>query len=340
MAPGRSRALWLVVLLAVAPGLPAATAEPAREPAARVTEGPRLPLAVAGHFGGLVGGVPVVAGGSSWSGNPKTKSWRRECFLYREEKWVRGPDLPYPLSDAAYAADARGLFAAGGTTGERATDRVLQLVDASPSSQWRELASLPQPVEAASGAVAGSTLYVVGGFTGGRASNRLWALDLDKPGARWRSAAALPAPGRAYSAFVNTGESLLLLGGFVSPPYEQKLAIFADAYCYDPSSDKWLEVKLPGLEGYAWTASLVGHRQIMLTGRVSPVGQIHDDIWILDLDRLSAKSIGRLVTPACCMPAIRMRENVWWLPGGEPDTQRSRTDRTSVIQLQPGIQDE
>jgi hypothetical protein len=72
----------------------------------------------------------------------------------------------------------------------------------------------------------------------------------------------------------------------------------------------------------------------MLTGRVAEIGKTSDEIWLVDLTDNSMRAIGNLVIPSCCMPAIPVSKGTWWLPGGEPATNRSRTNRTSIVQVE------
>jgi N-acetylneuraminic acid mutarotase len=301
---------------------------------AQVREGPALPFPVAGHVGGIVGGKPVLAGGSSWINNRTTKKWHHESLVFRDGTWVPGPPLPQPLSDSAYAWDAGGLYLAGGTDGSKPTNLVLVWSSVAEAASWRALPPLPETIEAAAGAIAGSTFYVFGGFSGGKASNRLWALDLRSGDATWRQLAALPAPGRAYSSMVAVGSDLILFGGFTSPPYTTAVTIFSEAYRYDIAADRWQQHSDFNLPGYAWTATAIDGKHIMLTGRVAEVGKVSDEIWLVDLTDNSARAMGNLVIPSCCMPAIPVSQGTWWLPGGEPDTNRSRTNRTSIVQIE------
>ena len=72
----------------------------------------------------------------------------------------------------------------------------------------------------------------------------------------------------------------------------------------------------------------------MLTGRAAEIGKVSDEILLVDLSTLNVRPIGRLMIPGCCMPAIPVAPRTWWLPGGEPDTNRSRSDRTSIVKLE------
>jgi N-acetylneuraminic acid mutarotase len=288
----------------------------------------------------MVGGVPVVVGGSSWPEDPQTrkkkKQWRNECFVFRDGKWLAGPSLSQPLSDPAYASGPNGLYIAGGTHGHEQTSSVQYLADTTNGASWRSLQPLPEPVEGAAGAIADSKFYVFGGFSGNKISNHLCSLDLSAVDAQWKNLAPLPAPGRAFSALVAAHSGLYLFGGIAYPPYKRTTEIYADVYRYDPAADQWSQVQGLHLPGYGWTASAVSKRQIMLTGRVSALDKVSDEILLVNLDTLDVKPVGRMVTPACCMPAIQINSKTWLLPGGEPSATAIRTARTTVVQLEVG----
>ena len=326
--------LLFTVRCAAGPVLPASGAEHE----AQISEGPQLPLAVAGHAGGLVDGLPVVAGGSSWPLDPKTgekfKKWQEECFIFRDGKWLRGPSLPNPLSDSAYASGPDGLYVAGGVHGKDEMDGVFHLGSATAYASWHSLPSLPQPVEGATGAFAGGKFYVFGGFSDGKISSSLQALDVNGAHPVWKSLAPLPALGRAFSALVAADSGLYLFGGVVYPPYQKTTAIFADVYRYDIAQDRWQLVQGLNLPGYGWTATVVNGQQIMLTGRVPALERVSDEILLVNLETLHVNLIGRMVTPACCMPAIQTSPQSWWLPGGEPSTTAIRTARTTIVSLE------
>jgi N-acetylneuraminic acid mutarotase len=314
-------------------------ATPAVDFVAKTSEGPELPLAVAGHVGGLVNGLPAVAGGSSWTTDPTTgkkfKSWRQECFIFRQGRWSPGPSLPIPLSDSAYASTSNGLCLAGGASGENQTDIALLLDDFAPGATWQSLPPLPQPLEGAAGAFADGQFFVFGGFSNGKASNLLQALDVTDKHPVWKTLAPLPATGRAFSALAVTDSGLYLFGGIIYPPYQSTSEVFAQIYRYDIAADHWQLISGFELPGYGWTATSISSRQIMLTGRVTSSAQVSDEIFMVDTQSERVQSVGRMVTPACCMPAIQISANCWWLPGGEPSATAIRTARTSVVSLEP-----
>jgi len=331
-------AAQLMVLLAVicaGCGHSSRTSSPTRFLAV-ISEGPAIPISAAGHAGGMVAGDPVVAGGSHWSADKSTKRWLHECFVFRDGKWSPGPSLPHPWSDCAYASFPGGMIIAGGNDGKNPIDKVLQLNGSPDHPAWKPLTSLPETIEAASGAIISNTIYVAGGYAGGKPSSRLWALDLSVPGAAWKSLAPLPAPGRGWAAMVAVDSKLYHFGGFVYPPFTEKVTVFGDAHCYDPSQDKWTRLEGFDMTGYGWTATAVDNQSIMLTGRCPKVSETSDDILLLNLRTLETKKLGTLPGHGCCMPAIPMGEKTWWIPGGEPDTNKSRTAKNSIITLSDG----
>ena len=173
--------------------------------------------------------------------------------------------------------------------------------------------------------------YVIGGFSGDRASSQIWELDLDSPTATWTERAPLPAEGRGYAAVTAVGSQLYVFGGFTSPPSEPQTKIFGDADRYEPATNVWKRLEGFDMPGYAWTATAIGERQILLIGRVPKLKTVTDEVGLVDLETMKARSIGRLITPACCMPAMPNGVKTWWFPGVDPDTNRNRTTRTSIL---------
>jgi N-acetylneuraminic acid mutarotase len=297
-----------------------------------ISAGPVLPVSTAGHAGGLVEGVPVIAGGSTWSDDKTTKRWLHESFLLRNGEWVRGPDLPHPLADPAYAWDARGLFVAGGVEGKTPVKDVWMLQSIAADATWAPLAKLPVAVDGASGAILGDRFYVVGGFMEKEASARFFSLNLKQPQDSWKELAPLPATPRAFSAFVAVDGALYLFGGFSSQPYQKENTVFDDAYRYNPSGNTWTRLNDFHFAGYGWTAIALPDHRILFVGRVPEIGKTTRELWVVDLRTFEITPAGELPSATCCLPAIPFQKGGWLLPGGEPDTNRSRSKTTFVIQ--------
>jgi hypothetical protein len=84
-------------------------------------------------------------------------------------------------------------------------------------------------------------------------------------------------------------------------------------------------------QGYAWTCKAVDERHILITGRAD--GTIHKQIWIYDVEDLSITEVGELVIQSATAPLIRVSHDTWWLVGGEPDSNKNRTDKVSIIKI-------
>src|SRR5687768_8983120 len=79
--------------------------------------GPDLPIPVAGHSAGFVGGQLISAGGSRWEGE---KDFPTSVFAWKsgEDQWRRLAKLPSPMTYSASAASERELLIVGGTSGD------------------------------------------------------------------------------------------------------------------------------------------------------------------------------------------------------------------------------
>ena len=297
-----------------------------------VREGIPLPNAVGGQAGGLVGGHVVSAGGTSWSGTPLKKHWHRECFVLQDDGWKNGPALPAPRADMAFASDSTGLYLAGGAEDGHETNEVLVLSDIQTDSIWRHLTPLPKSVQGATAVCLDHTLYVACGTMQGEPLNQLWSLDLSGKDATWKTCAMLPGPGRSHCGFVMLDKNLYLLGGF-SLPKGGKITIFDDAYRYDPRTNAWQRLDHIRLAGYAWAASALDDRHVILTGRVRAVDDIRPEVEVLDVIDGRVRTLGQLMGPTCCAPAVQTGATTWCVFGGEPNTQRNRTATVNLLTL-------
>jgi hypothetical protein len=85
------------------------------------------------------------------------------------------------------------------------------------------------------------------------------------------------------------------------------------------------------MAGYCWSAAPIDAKHVLLAGRTD--GQLHNEIWLLDISTLRGAVLCRPVIQATCAPLIKVSDNTWWLIGGEPDGQKNRTNRISQIFL-------
>lgn len=298
----------------------------------KVSEGPALPAGRGNHAGGVVGGRAVVAGGTAWSADRKTKHWLKDSLIFSDGKWSPGPPLPHAVSEPMFASDDSGLYIAGGRRGAAETnDAVYRLSDVDGKLTWNPLAKLPMTWTAGAGGIIDGQLVVTCGSTNNAMTNQTWSLDITSGDATWRACKPLPGPPRMYPAVAACGKFLYLFGG-MRPTEEQgkrAMEVFNDVYRYDPKADAW--ERLPDLpaKGYCWAASAIDADSVLLTGRAD--GAIHDDVWRVNLSDMRVQGVGRLTIQTTCAPLVGIDANTWWLISGEPDSLKTRTEKVTII---------
>jgi hypothetical protein len=303
-------------------------------PKATVTEGPRLPLGRGSHAAGNIDGRIIVVGGTSWNETGTKKSFLRDSVIFSGATWQSGPTIRIPLAEGAYAVGDHALYLAGGLESpDQPSAKAFRIaLDANGQSQVSELTSLPQPLSACAATVFNGNLYVACGTTmPGKSSTALWSIDLSNPTASWRKRADLPAVGRGYPALVNCGAFIYLLGGLRDEGNSVHERTLSDAYRYDPRADEWKSLGQLPVPGYCWSAQPVDESHILLAGRAD--GAIHDDVWIISVPTLDAQIVAHVIQKATCAPLVNVGNRTWWLIGGEPDSNKHRTNRISVITL-------
>lgn len=300
-----------------------------------ISEGPALPAGRGNHAGGVVGGQVVIAGGTMWSADRKTKHWLSDALIFGDGKWSDAPPLPHAVSEPMFAYDDSGFYVAGGRRGAGETnDGVYRLSEVDGNLAWATLPKLPMTWTAGAGGIIDGRFVVTCGSVDNNApTNQTWSLDLSGDGkATWKKRKPLPGPPRMYPAMAACGKFLYLFGG-MRPTEEQGkpgMEVFKDAYRYDAKDDVW--ERLPDLpaRGYCWAAAAIDDQAVLLTGRAD--GAIHDDVWRVNLSDMSVRNAGRLVIQSTCAPLVPVGANRWWLVGGEPDGLKTRTEKVTVIQ--------
>jgi N-acetylneuraminic acid mutarotase len=303
-------------------------------PQPAISEGPAMPSARGSHAGAVLdGGIVVIASGSAWSDDGTTKKWLSDTLLYNAAKWHSGPALPHPVAEAAYASDGKRLYIVGGFTAVDApsADTFSLSLDRERKLGIESLPALPFKHVGGAAAILDGRLYLAGGYADGKETSALWALDLRESPPRWIKRSPIPAERRAYSVLVAVGGQLYLLGGMTTDG--EAMRVFKDVFRYDPGSDKWQGMGELPTAGYCWSAVPIdeGGRKLLVGGRADSA--IHDDLWIVDLSDLSVMGIGRTVITTTCAPLLRINRSTYWLVGGEPDANKSRTARVTQIRL-------
>lgn len=239
------------------------------------SEGPQPLQAQAGAAVGLIGDTMVVAGGTHWP----TVEFKRyfawtQLYDLGTGTWSMGPDLPQDLAYAAFCSYGGKFYLFGGCGPDRMPtaegfvfSRTGREGDGSPEFAWSPGTPLPEPLVFPMGDRIGSTFYVL---AGGRdydlksISNDLYAIDLSAAQGTWKKLAPLPGAPTAYPGFAACGGKLYAFGGYRTdqdPPYNVR-----DAYCYDPTQDKWTPIRHMPFSCRCVTAMAYDERHILLFG--------------------------------------------------------------------------
>lgn len=282
-----------------------------------------------GHAGGVVDGNVIVAGGTNWSKDKTTKYWLKNSAVFKDGKWVAGPEFPVPVAYAMYGYDKKGFYVAGGTNdGVTSLKDVFALRSLGEGNDWETLPDLKEAVANGAGAVMKGKFYIACGTIGSIRTNRIWVLNITKSGNEWVECKPVPGAGRMFPSLVPCGKYLYLLGGLseVSP-----LTPLNDIYRYDPLKNEWTRLKDLPFKGYAWVSQSLDDKHIIVTGRAD--GSIHSGIYVINLEDMSMREAGQLTLPSTTAPLIPVGKKEWWLVGGEPDANKNRTEKISVITI-------
>lgn len=298
-----------------------------------VTEGVALPQSQkrGGHVGGKVDDIIIVAGGNNWSADKKSKSWLKNSVVFQNGKWMPGPDLPKHIAYSMYANDNSGLYIAGGTSdGKSLLNEVYKLQSLKGDCKgWEPLPNLPVSMGYGAGTILNGKFYVACGTVDDTVkTNKMWVLDINKTESNWYECSSVPGVGRMFPALVACGKYLYLIGGLAAT---SPLTPLKDAYRYDPQKDQWIQLDDLPLDGYAWVSQPIDDSHLLITGRA--YGKVDESIWVLNLKDMSMHKIGNNVNPATTAPLIKVAGKQWWLVGGEPDANKNRTEKVSIITL-------
>jgi N-acetylneuraminic acid mutarotase/dihydrodipicolinate synthase/N-acetylneuraminate lyase len=295
----------------------------------KVTQGTSLPekLARGGHVAGMVDGNVIVAGGNNWSKDKTTKYWLNDALVFSNNKWISGPELPKPVAYAMYASDATGLYYAGGTEDGKSTSSEAYRLT-SIKEGWKPLPKLPVGINSGAGAILNDKFYVASGTTASGNTNKMFVLDLKNTNKGWKECESVPGEKRIFPSLVANGKYLYLLGGVAEAPLN-------DSYRYDPDKDKWTQLSNLPLKGYAWVGQSIDDDHLLITGRAddSKPFSIHKDIWVIDLKDMSMRKAGELAGPTTTATLTKVKNNEWWLIGGEPDSKLNRSEEVSIISV-------
>lgn len=297
----------------------------------KVSEGVPLPSEWkrGGHAGGVVEGYPMISGGNNWTDDKSSKVWFKNSLVLKDGKWIEGPDLPIPLSYSVYASNSNTLFIAGGTSdGVSMSKDVYYIKKTDKDAKWNTLPRLPEGISFGAGVIVKDNFYIVCGTNGIEKLNTVWCLDLKNEKKGWKKCSSVPGLPRMMPAISTYGKYLYLIGGLADG---KELNPLNDVFRYDTENDQWHNMGILQLKGYAWVSQQIDNDLILITGRAD--GTIHKGVWLIKLIDMSITQIASLVVPSTTAPLVEISKKTWWLVGGEPDANRNRTDKVSIINL-------
>lgn len=219
---------------------------------------------VSGAFGGMMGSVPVIAGGCNFPFDdpigvpPQAKRFYRGIYNGQTGQMIA--ELPIETAYGASAQTSKGLVMAGGSTP--------QCWLLTPRGELRNLPPLPLIIDNGYGAALGNVVYICGGNQGGKPSTALWRLNLDDLTSGWQKVSEMPGRPRVQPVMAAADGKLYIWGGFVP---DKPKDVLCSGLCYDPATDSWVEVEAPeeGVTLSGGVAVTLPDGRIMLTGGVN-----------------------------------------------------------------------
>ncbi len=238
-------------------------------PALRWKLGRDLPVPKGGYGSGFLDGKLILAGGTYWKDDKKL--WLDETVAYhpQADRWESLPPLPKPLAYAASASDGHAFYFLGGAGPETSERRSYRLKLENGRYSWEQFTELPMDRCYARAVILNGQLLVVGGTTNisdlSSASSSLLALSLSDARATWKMLSPMPGEGRAVFAATVCGGKLYVFGGCTADA-KGNVRNLSSACQYDPSLNRWLQLKDVPVPTRGWGASAADDRYIYLFG--------------------------------------------------------------------------
>ena len=117
------------------------------------------------------------------------------------------------------------------------------------------------------------------------------------------------------------------MGGILLPEYK----VLKDAYAYYPKEDRWEKLANMPSPCYGFGARALDDTQILIAG----IGdeKIRNSIWTLNVRNMSVRNVGDTIIQSVGNALVQVSPKTFWLIGGEPDANKSRTDKVTTIEL-------
>ncbi len=176
--------------------------------------------------------------------------WRMRADCWRlgdiNGPWTPMRPMPHPQAEAVCASVGGFIHVVGGRAPAGSRNREWSdhidtdkhwVYDAA-SNRWRDLAPLPTPRNSTAGVVINGVLYVIGGRTV-RDGNTAAVEVYDPLADRWEKARPMPKAQGGLAAAALNGKIYVFGGEYFG---SDGGGVFADAWEYDPRSDRWRAV--------------------------------------------------------------------------------------------------
>jgi N-acetylneuraminic acid mutarotase len=282
-----------------------------------------LPTGNGGFLAGVIDGVIVIAGGTTWQGD--TKRWLDEIWAYDQsgDAWRAAGRLPGPVAYPVSGYEGGCLWWEGGSGGGAALNGLWRL---GPGLRPERMAATSGSRVYGAGGVLGGRLLVVGGTDDQAALDRVGAKfrAIDLPTGAVTDLPAYPESSLTTAAAVGLSEGLWVFGGARWDAAAKTVVNHAAAHVFDGRTGRWRALPpLPhATRGLAAVA--LDEKTILLAGGYrNEVVEFVADAFLFDVER-------EVYTPAPPLPYAAMvtlvRAGDWLYCLGGEDRKRHRTD--------------
>lgn len=233
---------------------------------------PRHHIALVNNNGFLfgVGGFARNARGG-WQ--MRANNWRLRDI---DGAWETLRPLPHPQAEMVCASLGGYLHAVGGRAPSGSLNaQWADHIDTdehwyydAADDRWRPLAPLLTPRNSAAGAVVNGVIYVIGGRTVSDGNSD--AVEVYDPQSdRWEKASPMPKRQGGLAAAVLNGKIYAFGGEYFTP---SPGGVFAEAWEYNPDTDKWRAVAAMARRRHGLGAVAIGNAIYALGGAAEPGG--------------------------------------------------------------------
>jgi N-acetylneuraminic acid mutarotase len=241
-------------------------------PVLRWKLGRDLPVPKGGYGSGFLNGKLILAGGTHWKDGEKL--WMDETIAYdpRADRWESLPPLPKPLAYAASASDGIAFYFLGGAGPDTSERKSYPLKLENGRYLWEPFTELPMDRCYARAVILNGQLLVIGGTTNladlSTASTSVLAVSLSDARATWKTLNPMPGEGRAVFAAAVCAGKLFVFGGCTADT-KGNVRNLSSACQYDPSLNRWSQLKDVPVPTRGWGASAADDRYVYLFGGYS-----------------------------------------------------------------------